>query len=601
MGGHGSPCLNCHTGGSPGQGDVDFDVCDTCHSAGGAYDGLNDPSFGALNNWENLGDPTEANQSLIYENGDLKSGKEKWCAGCHDSYSSGELVLAVDDFEGYASDSALRAVWVGRQDAKSTAERANPFLAPSAPPPQGSESMEVDVWWEKTTYTYGTVSRDYSPVLDLDAADTVGFWLRVESTSKFSNVKVKLRVLNDTDWSIGTVGFNAFDIEAWVWKWIQLSRADFTNNADWSTVNRIQFRANENSGTNYHVSFWIDDVKILTSGSVSDAPNVVGDDQTWGHYITGHRFSCTYCHDPDTAHIDGERRTSIYDYFTNYTNPTGFRFYSDSSMGLQLPYTSYAGGSEGAFALCYTCHDESVITQDEAAEDLITNFTDYGDIFGTSLDNLHLYHVGGPGSNMTPLVFHGTCVLCHDPHGQSNPAMTRTDMGDFIYFDTNGCEISLGADSDTDGTKDWYDPDVNMGGAQQETKGTGSYPMCTNVCHTEAAPPNPDCAGGNPYTGSGMDGWYERAYEYVPHAENMDVGPICLTAGCHPVGQLHAAHFVPDPGPDFPLNETGCYYCHVDGRLQCADAALFRNVDPEGPPHVLSDTAVCDSCHSASP
>ena len=67
MGGDGSPCIDCHTGGSPGQGNVDFYTCNSCHSPGGAYDGVNDTSVGALNNWENIGDPAAASQSVIYE------------------------------------------------------------------------------------------------------------------------------------------------------------------------------------------------------------------------------------------------------------------------------------------------------------------------------------------------------------------------------------------------------------------------------------------------------------------------------------------------------------------------------------------------------
>ena len=587
MGGGGSACPNCHTSGSPGQGDVDLDTCDPCHSPGGPFDGVNDPDIGAISNWQNFGSSDPATESLVYGTSGLKPGKEKWCAGCHDGSagSSGELVLAVDDFEGYASDSELGSVWIERQDGHSTG-----LAAASVPDVQGSESMEVDVWWEESTNDYGTASRDYSPGLNLDAAGAVGFWLRVESTTKFSNMMIKLRIegTSPTVWSIGGVDFDALGMQGYEWKWIQISRADFSNNEDWSAIDRIQFRANENSGTSYHVYFWVDDIKFLNVGQVSDAPDVVGDNQTWGYYVTGHRFDCAYCHDLNSDHIDGETADSIYDYFISTDNPTGFRLYSDPGYGLQLPYDTYVAGPTGSFALCYQCHDEAVITQDEGAAFLVTNFAEEL-VSGTTIENLHLYHVGGPGSNMTPIVFHGTCVLCHDPHGQANPAMTRTDMGDFMYFDANGCEIPLGADSDGDGTEDWYDPDVNMGGAQKETKST-SYPMCANVCHTEAAPPSDPCT---PYTGYTPDnGWYAREYEYVPHDENMDTGPICLTAGCHPVGPLHAAHFEPSPGPDFSLSEEGCYNCHDDGHTQCQGAPLF--VDHE----VFANTTVCDACHS---
>jgi hypothetical protein len=587
-------CDVCHdTPGSPDYDTVNWNSCDPCHRSGGPFDGVNDPNIGAKNNWMNKGSFVTATQSLIYGTSGLKPGKEKWCAACHDSFAipSGELVFAIDDFEGYASDSELSSVWIGRQDTKYVK-----LAEASVPDPQGSESMEVEVWWEKTTNTYGSSSRDYIPGLNLEAADSVGFWLRVESITRFSNMKIKLRIEGSapTVWSIGGVNFDAFNMQALEWKWIQISRANFSNNEDWSAIDRIQFRANENSGTNYHVSFWVDDVKFLSAGSVSDAPDVVGDNQTRGYYATGHRFDCTYCHDPSSEHIDGERPTSIYDYFTHDTNPTGFRLYSDYGYGLQLPYNTYVPGPDGAFALCYQCHDESVILQDALAENLVTNFTDENWI-ATGPENLHLSHIG-----MTPVVYHVTCVLCHDPHGQANPAMVRTDVGGFLNYDTNGCEIPVGADSDGDGTEDRHDPDVNMGGAQKKAP-SESYPMCNMVCHTDSAPPNPDCAGSNPYLGyQGMDGFYRRSYEYVSHAVNMDVGSICLTAGCHPVGQLHAAHFEPLPDPGFSLNEEGCYNCHADARVQCADGPLFMNADdPEGPPQYLSETAVCADalCH----
>ncbi len=52
------------------------DVCESCHSSSGTYDGVNDPAFGAKPNWP----------SGIYaaDNLSLQPGKDRWCAGCHD-------------------------------------------------------------------------------------------------------------------------------------------------------------------------------------------------------------------------------------------------------------------------------------------------------------------------------------------------------------------------------------------------------------------------------------------------------------------------------------------------------------------------------------
>lgn len=57
---------------------AETDVCNTCHSPGGSYEGVNDAAFGAKNNWT-FG---------VYSGSLLKSGKEKWCATCHDETPS---------------------------------------------------------------------------------------------------------------------------------------------------------------------------------------------------------------------------------------------------------------------------------------------------------------------------------------------------------------------------------------------------------------------------------------------------------------------------------------------------------------------------------
>ncbi|MDH3976124.1 MAG: right-handed parallel beta-helix repeat-containing protein [Deltaproteobacteria bacterium] len=86
-------CSTCHDinnipyfkSGTDANGDGRFnlsetDVCDACHSPAGSYDGVDDPSVGAKNNWHSGG---------VYNNNTaLKAGKEKWCAGCHDDASS---------------------------------------------------------------------------------------------------------------------------------------------------------------------------------------------------------------------------------------------------------------------------------------------------------------------------------------------------------------------------------------------------------------------------------------------------------------------------------------------------------------------------------
>jgi hypothetical protein len=76
-------CADCHGANNPplfadGNDLATTTVCDTCHSPGGTYDGVNDPAIGAKANWDNG----------VYVNGVLTSGRDKWCAGCHDESPS---------------------------------------------------------------------------------------------------------------------------------------------------------------------------------------------------------------------------------------------------------------------------------------------------------------------------------------------------------------------------------------------------------------------------------------------------------------------------------------------------------------------------------
>jgi hypothetical protein len=79
-------CSGCHDTNnlpsfSDGENLAQTDVCDTCHSPGGDYNGVDSggPSIGAKDNWA----------TKVYETTTtLQSGKEKWCAGCHDKAPS---------------------------------------------------------------------------------------------------------------------------------------------------------------------------------------------------------------------------------------------------------------------------------------------------------------------------------------------------------------------------------------------------------------------------------------------------------------------------------------------------------------------------------
>jgi hypothetical protein len=78
-------CYACHdTNNYPlfadGEDLANTIVCDTCHSPGGTYDGINDPFVGAKTIW--------LTGAYVAGTSTLQSGKEKWCATCHDEEPS---------------------------------------------------------------------------------------------------------------------------------------------------------------------------------------------------------------------------------------------------------------------------------------------------------------------------------------------------------------------------------------------------------------------------------------------------------------------------------------------------------------------------------
>lgn len=60
---------------------AETDVCNSCHSQGGSYDGIDDPVVGAKTIWR-TGAYVATNDST------LSADKEKWCATCHDEMAS---------------------------------------------------------------------------------------------------------------------------------------------------------------------------------------------------------------------------------------------------------------------------------------------------------------------------------------------------------------------------------------------------------------------------------------------------------------------------------------------------------------------------------
>jgi len=221
-----------------------------------------------------------------------------------------------------------------------------------------------------------------------------------------------------------------------------------------------------------------------------------------------------------------------------------------------------------------------------------------------------------------------SCLSCHRAHGSPYPKMLRWDPADISqggrcvtchtekvtgtsgqYHYANEGDCNVCHTSHGDGAPD-YGPDENMHlvaqsvttpssgdkpvvftaetGTNSLADGDATYDGICEVCHTQT-----DYYRNN---GSGT--------EHPLYTLGVPVDPDWDCTACHShrnefcraANQIHATHFVSDPGPHFPQNETGCYYCHADGRLQCADDVLFDNSDPKS----LAETTICASalCHT---
>ena len=197
------------------------------------------------------------------------------------------------------------------------------------------------------------------------------------------------------------------------------------------------------------------------------APDIGGDNETFGYYINGHKSKfCTDCHDTTQLHIDGEERTYSFD--TAYYGPgqsgvayaVGYRLkYVNGQVPLMIPanfnitfsYNSLTMKNT-AFRLCFNCHDAEKILDDTAGDGLRTNFKaslpnpprNYSYAWVSSDDtNEHVAHIMqytapawdsdwdtgtlGPGPGETDSMT--ACSSCHNVHGAAgNSGSTNESM-----------------------------------------------------------------------------------------------------------------------------------------------------------------------------
>ncbi len=367
-------------------------VCDNCHSPGGTYDGVS---------------MAKANfETGVYEEGRdyLHTGKELWCATCHDdapAWSRGEKIdpLIVDNLD---PETTRVGSWTSATDADEHFEfdfeysdggsGASTFSWQPSLPRAGDYKLYA--WWGSDEFSFATdapFSIDYdggSETVLKNQAGRVGRW----------------NLLGSFPFAAGNSGT------------VTLSDAIA------SAQDRVAADA------------------IMWTDPGTAAPNVVGDGSTYGYYLTGHKIDCLECHDANKPHIDHEHRSYEADEasntaITSYTESYRLRDVNGQPALVVPRNTSNRNPiSDWAdYALCFDCHDPYQLVGTSQADDSVTNLR--SDI--TPNRNAHWYHLSmmaygsdtdwdwamvGSDDSADSLP---TCIVCHNVHGPPNSAMVR--------------------------------------------------------------------------------------------------------------------------------------------------------------------------------
>jgi hypothetical protein len=158
-------------------------------------------------------------------------------------------------------------------------------------------------------------------------------------------------------------------------------------------------------------------------GTGISAPNVLGDHDTFGFYVSGHNIDCLSCHHAGHGHIDDVHRT-YQSALDNYQ--TSYRLKSvNGEESLNIPrQTRDPVTYPEDFALCFDCHNQNEIVGENEYDVSHTNFWDDDG----SPRNDHYFHLDGSrfDSDWDGTQDSGTsCVACHNVHGSPSQTMVR--------------------------------------------------------------------------------------------------------------------------------------------------------------------------------
>ena len=361
------------------------------------------------------------------------------------------------------------------------------------------------------------------------------------------------------------------------------------------------------------------------------APDISGDNTTYGYYVNGHRSRlCSDCHDLTVTHMDGEARTYAFNEAYYAPGQSGVAYaagYRLKSMGTDDPGTDYnesvplmiPSNFETTFAyvgqdimdnasrLCFSCHDSTEVFDDVAADGLDTNFKaslpsppqEYS--YGWSAEedmNEHVWHtIGmtmqswdsdwdyattgpGPGPGYDTIT---TCSSCHNVHGATGADGSTNEpmIRDGSLAGRTGYGFSYLIKENALPWPPAGDPMVTSQGASLPISIGAVFrngnAMCGGTCHLPTPPGPPTTVYDPTASGPGTYLEYYRAVGTYNCSDCHDYG----TEASHPTHADSSGKGV----------DIGCYDCHGGGH-QNASVGFSDDGNP------MSTTTACDACHS---
>jgi hypothetical protein len=360
-------------------------ACDNCHSPGGAFEGV----AMAKGNWD----------AGVYESDGvtLKSGMDQWCAACHDDEPAHSLAEGPPDTFIEIDDDSADCSYDSPEWSQISGNHAygDTFLYAD-----GGDGTRVVRWMPNIPFTGRYKLRMWNPYSN--ERGVVTYTIRCAEGAL--TVDVDQGKYQDVWLSLGS-----FDFAAGTSGYVELGNAVSGGskvNADAMTFERVS----------------------------TYAPNVMGDNSTYGFYVTGHGRSgwvgCLVCHDASKPHIDEEHRTYrvVNDGQTDDLETPedesqvvinqyveSYRLKDDS---LRIPAPTVPKIDLRDYTLCFECHSSDELLGQDLTH---TNFWD-GSAQVNAIGNAHAYHLGIKG-------FRGdtdwdgtadapeTCITCHNIHG----------------------------------------------------------------------------------------------------------------------------------------------------------------------------------------